>query len=99
MPPVQAALAIAFHRVGGYSDNRHVRSQRFFLCPDRCGSFHAIHLRHLYIHQHGIKMRESLRFEHFKGFASVRGHRNHMPALTQKPQGQLAIDGVVFHQQ
>ena len=46
---------IALHGVGGYGNNRYVGTGHTFLRPDGGGSFQAVHLRHLHVHEHQIK--------------------------------------------
>src|ERR1035441_3366857 len=52
---VDAALVVALHGVRGHSDDGLVPAGAALGLADRGGGFEAIHLWHLYIHQHQVE--------------------------------------------
>jgi amidase len=48
---LQAPLTVAWHSVGGHSNNRRVTPGHGFSLPDGCGGSIAVHLRHLTVHK------------------------------------------------
>ena len=56
MPAVEAAFAVALHRVRGHRDDRQARGVALGLeRADRRGRLEAAHLRHLDVHQHDVE--------------------------------------------
>ena len=90
-----AALAVAAHGIRGQRNDRHVSRGFQFADFARCG--HAVHDRHLQIHEHDVKSaapgtpRNAFR-------AVVRDFHAASEAL-EKLDGDLLIDEIVFHQQ
>ena len=68
----------------------------FFRVADGGRGFEPIHLRHLHIHQHHVKVRL---FQCFQGGAPIFHHGDLVAHLLQQSAGQPLVDGVVFRHQ
>ena len=64
--------------------------------PDPAGGLHAVHDRHLHIHEH---QSHGLTPHAFHGPAPVFGHGYGQTGLLQQFPGDLAVDLVVVHHQ
>ena len=70
-------------------------ARSLFFGSQRRGSFNAVHLGHLHIHQHDVKMCLT---ERIQCLQPVSGHRYLVPALLQQTRGKFLIDIVVLGQ-
>jgi hypothetical protein len=83
-PRGQAALAVALHGMGGHSDNRQALACVSFSDPDGGGRLESVHFRHLYVHQHHIKV---FFIEGGQGFAPVSRYRDMVSLFLQNAAG------------
>ncbi len=71
----------------------------FFTGPDRRSRFHAVHLRHLDIHEHNVKSRSLGAFPGRQGFATCAGQSDAVAGLFEQPDGKSLVHGIVFRKQ
>ena len=94
-PGFQTALSIAFHGVCGHGDDGEMTGAGLPPANLR-GSFQAIHLGHLHVHEGQVKL---------AGFgggdrgAAILHHGDGMPALLQQPPRHHLVDLIVLGQQ
>ena len=88
-------LAVFMQHVRGDGNDVGLFCERAHCAYGACG-LHAIHLRHLHVHQNNIV---GLSLNGFSGFASIASHIG-TPAHAFKHQGrETQVDGIVFCQQ
>ncbi len=90
----QAAVFFVFHGVGRDRDNREIRRGR--VLPDDPGRLHAVHNRHLKIHEHQI---HGFVFQKLHGFPAVFGRQQFQAGGGEELLQQKPVDLVVFRDQ
>ena len=94
---IQAALAVAFHGVGGHGDDGQVVEPGFL--ADGSGGGQAIHFGHLDVHQHQVVVVGRGRLYFCHGIMAVDGGLDLYAGFFQKGQGHGAVELYVIDQQ
>ena len=87
-------LAVTRHGVSGHGDDRQILKPR--IVTNRLGCFKSTHHRHLYIHEHYIKL---LSADHLQGLFPVVGNAHDQSRLLQNFFSYLLVDLIIFRQQ
>ena len=89
---VEEPFPVALQRVGGHRDDPRLRG-RGDVRADPAGGLHAVHLRHLHVHQHDVV---GPLFEHREDFEPVAGDIGRVAEPTQQADGNLLVHLVVL---
>jgi hypothetical protein len=93
---IEAALAVALHRVRGHRDDRDVFSRASLPLANHRRRLEAVHLGHLDIHQHEV---EVLPLQGGDYLVAVARYLDHVPPLLKRADCHSLVDRVVFGQQ
>ena len=92
----QILFSIALHGMGCHGNHRQPFSGLPLSSANRGRCLHAVHHRHLNVHQHDI---ECLSLQLVEGSPSVTDHHHGMSALLQQPARDLLVHRVIFRHQ
>ena len=94
---VDAAFAIAAHRVGGHRDDGQFTPVR--QAADRAGRRDAVHDRHLHVHEHDVVIVGRRLRHHVERDGAVGGKFNNETGLAEQFGGDLLVQIVVLDKQ
>ena len=95
-PGIEKALAILGHGVRGERDDRDVPSRGDLRAANLHRRFHAVHVRHLYVHENKVELIERHRVKSLSASDDV---CDMMAGLSQQHRCEQGVYGVVLGQQ
>ena len=93
-PRREAPIAVRLHRIRRHRDDREVLEAR--VTADLAGGRHAVHHRHLHVHQHDVVPRSAYPLERHQ---SVLGQIHHEAGVAQQFAGHALVHIIVLHEQ
>ena len=95
-PCDEATFAVSDHGMGGHGHNRQMLLRDSFLGAYGFGRFKPVHIGHLHVHQHQIKI---LLLQCRQSFPSAAYRYGRMALFCQQAPGQAEIDQIIVSYQ